>query len=59
MKDLYQRYRGKRNKVVDAYAEAEMAGRVPRRSNKRCLTPLGYASRLFSDGIRKRWLTEA
>ena len=59
MKELYQRYHGNRDKVVDAYAKAETVGTVLRRSNQRGITPFEYASRLFSDGVRKGWLTKA
>jgi len=42
--------------VCGEYAEAERRGRVPRTSDKYRLSPEQYAHRLYSDGIRKRWL---
>jgi hypothetical protein len=56
MRHFYQRFRGNRNRVVVAYAEAERRGTVIRQSNTRNISAEEYASRLYADGMRKGWL---
>jgi hypothetical protein len=45
-------------RVIQAYAEAEERGEVPRESDLHSLTAHDYAARLFADGIRKGWIHE-
>lgn len=56
MIDLFTRFNGNETKVVNAYAQAEESGNVFRKSNKRQLSSLDYARRLFRDGTKKGWL---
>src|SRR5687768_10650120 len=59
MRDLFHRFDGDRERVVEAYADAERRGEVPRTSDVRGMDAREYASRLFSDGVRKGWLRPA
>ena len=56
MRDLFRQYGRDRDRVVSAYAAAERSGIVPRQSNLRGISAEEYASRLFSDGMKKAWL---
>ena len=38
------------------YAEAEQAGRVPRKSSEHGMDAAQYGERLIEDGLRKGWL---
>ena len=58
MRELFQLHRGDEARVIQAYAEAEQRGEVPRESDLHSLTSHDYAARLFADGIRKGWLHE-
>ena len=55
MRRLIQRYGHDRDRVVKAYAEAERRGEVQRKSNKHGISPEGYATALFADGVKKGW----
>jgi len=55
MRQLFSRLR-EPERVVAAYAEAEIAGEVDRKNNARDISQISYAERLFADGIRKRWI---
>lgn len=56
MRDLFLRFGGDAHRTIAAYAAAERAGLVTRRSNVRGMEPEEYASRLFADGVKKGWL---
>ena len=56
MRELYILFNGNREKCVSAYAEAERLGQVVRTSNEHGMSAEEYASRLFADGIFKKWL---
>lgn len=56
MRMLYRRYKGDKERVIEAYATAEMNGDVSRRNNRYDLSPIQYARRLYQDGIRKEWI---
>lgn len=58
MRELYRRHGGARARTIDSYAAAERAGVVTRGRNASDYTPKRYATALFSDGIKKGWLTE-
>jgi len=58
MRELFQLHRGDEARVIQAYAEAEERGEVPRESDLHSLTAQDYAARLFADGIRKGWIHE-
>jgi len=57
MRELFQENAGDEEKTVSAYASAERAGEVSRRSNDYALNAEEYARRLFADGVRKGWIT--
>lgn len=57
MRELFQRNAGDEEKTVLAYAVAERAGEVSRRSNDYALNAEEYARRLLNDGVRKGWIT--
>jgi hypothetical protein len=56
MRELFQECASDEERTVSAYAAAERAGQVFRRSNDYELNPEEYARRLFADGIRKGWI---
>lgn len=56
MREIYARCMGDVDKCVEAYAKAELAGEVPRKSNKHNISAHRYARSLYRDGIRKGWL---
>lgn len=56
MRALFNAYEGDENRIVEAYAAAEIVGEVQRRSNDYGLDPQAYARRLFADGIAKNWI---
>ena len=58
MRELLQRHRGNEEQTIQAYADAEERGEVPRNSDLRGLTARDYAARLFADGIAKGWIHE-
>lgn len=58
MRQLYRENRGSEAAIVDAYAKAERAGLVERKSNSSGLGALDYARALLNDGIRKGWIRE-
>jgi len=57
MRELFQECRGDEERTVLAYAAAERAGEVSRRSNDYALNAEEYARRLLADGVRKGWVT--
>ena len=57
MRELFQKNAGDEERTVSAYAAAERAGEVSRRSNDYALNAEEYARRLLSDGVRKGWIT--
>ena len=58
MRELFKLHRGDEPRVIQAYAQAEQRGEVPRKSDLRGLTSHDYAARLFADGISKGWIHE-
>jgi len=56
MRELFRRFDGNRARVVQAYAEAEQRGEVERVRDSHGMRADEYASRLFADGVQKRWL---
>jgi hypothetical protein len=56
MRELYHRFHGKKEAVVDAYAAAEKAHEVERKKNISGISGQVYAERLFADGVRKQWV---
>ena len=56
MRELFRLHAGERERVIDAYAAAERRGEAARNSNVGGIDARQYASRLYSDGIRKGWL---
>jgi hypothetical protein len=56
MRELHRRFPGNKQQCVKAYAAAEQNGEVERRSNRFDLSPEAYATALFNDAVRKRWL---
>ena len=59
LRQLFRELRGDRGSVVKVYAGAERRGEVQRRRNSRRMTPEEYASRLFHDGVQKKWIEQA
>jgi hypothetical protein len=57
MRELYAAMGGDEDRTVAAYAAAERAGVVQRRSNLLGKSPERYARDLFADGRIKGWLT--
>jgi hypothetical protein len=57
MKRLYKELGPSRAKVCEAFAAAERAGQVTRKRGTEKTSPEQYASDLWSDGIRKGWLS--
>jgi|HubBroStandDraft_3_1064219.scaffolds.fasta_scaffold5088848_1 hypothetical protein len=57
MRALYKRYTGNRERACDEYARAEKEREVKRESNTNRMSAEDYASRLWSDGIRRGWLS--
>ena len=53
MRELFQANAGDEGKTITAYAAAERAGEVSRRSNDYALNSEEYARRLLIDGVRK------
>jgi hypothetical protein len=58
MRELYGQCKGDKGKACAVYVDAEKAGEVKRKSNKRAMSAGDYASRLWDDGIRKGWLSK-
>lgn len=58
MRSLYATLDGDEERVVAAYAAAEQAGDVQRKSNDYGLNADAYARRLFADGIAKKWMNQ-
>ena len=58
MRKLFVRFDGDRAKVIEAYAEAERRGNVERSRDGQNRSADEYASRLFADGICKRWIQQ-
>jgi len=58
MRKLFRRFDGDRTSVVKAYAKAEQRGEVKRVRDSHDMGSDEYASRLFADGIQKRWIQE-
>lgn len=56
MRELFRRLGGDRERVVRAYAEAERQGEVWRTRDSQDMSADEYASRLYADGIQKKWL---
>jgi hypothetical protein len=56
MRELFVRYRGDAERVIQEYAAAERRGDVMRKQNTSGLTPEAYARALFADGEKKGWL---
>lgn len=54
MKSAYHLFKGDKEAVCNAYAEAEKAGTVPRFRNKNNTSPEAYARALWRDGHRLR-----
>ena len=57
MRKLYQEHGGNEEAVVAAYARAEQAGQVARKSNDYSLNAEAYAKYLWRDGVNKGWLS--
>ena len=58
MRELFTLHGADEDKVIEAYAAAEVAGEVQRRSNDYGLNPNAYARRLYADGVAKGWIHE-
>jgi hypothetical protein len=58
MRELFRDLDGDRARIVEAYAKAERSGIVERVSNIRKMSAEEFASRLFSDGVRKKWIQQ-
>jgi hypothetical protein len=58
MRELFRRFDGNKVRIVSAYAEAERHGEVERARNSHDLIADDYASRLFADGVRKKWIRQ-
>ena len=56
MRELFRRFGSDRARVVEAYAEAERRGEVERARDSRQMSADEYASRLFADGVEKKWI---
>ena len=56
IRELYKQLHGEKEKIVNAYAKAELCAKVQRKSNAHNLSPTDYAGRLFADGLRKGWI---
>jgi hypothetical protein len=56
MRDIYARNRGREERIIAEYAEAERTGTVERIGNKSGHTPEQYAAALLNDGLKKGWL---
>jgi hypothetical protein len=56
MRELFHRFDGDRARAVEAYAKAKRGGMVKRVRNGHGMSPEEYASRLFADGIKKKWI---
>jgi len=56
MRELFRLYGDDEARVIQAYADAEQHGEVPRESDLHSLTAHDYAARLLADGIRKGWI---
>jgi hypothetical protein len=53
---LYGQHAGDEEKIISAYASAEMRGEVVRQNNAHGLSPIQYARALYKDGLRKGWI---
>ena len=58
MRELFNRYNGDRTQIIEAYADAEQRGEVQRKRNGCKYGSIEYATRLFADGVCKRWLSK-
>ena len=58
MRKLFRRFDGDRSRVIAAYAKAERRGEILRVHDSRNMSADEYASRLFADGVQKRWIQE-
>ncbi len=56
MRRIYRREGMDHGRTVRAYAAAEGAGDVERRSNENGLSAEDYAYRLLADGLTKGWI---
>ena len=56
MRKLFRRFGGDRMLVVNAYAQAERSVEVERVRDTHNISADEYASRLFADGVEKRWI---
>ncbi len=56
LRALYRRYAGNTERIVRAYAQAELRGEVPRAKGAARLAPDAYARALLAEGLRKGWL---
>ena len=56
MRALYAVHDGDEERVIAAYAAAETAGEVQRKSNDYGLNGYTYAQRLYADGVAKKWI---
>ena len=54
MKSAYHLFKGNRDDICAAYAQAEKAGQVPRYRDKNNTSPEAYARALWRDGHRLR-----
>src|SRR4051812_3696063 len=50
MRQLYRQYGDDEERLIRAYADAEMSGEVRRKNNEYGLAPEEYARRLLADG---------
>lgn len=57
MRRLFVQFGGDREAVVRAYAEAETRGEVRRSSNRRGMSAVEYARRMWIDGTKNGWLS--
>lgn len=48
--------RDNKDRLIDAYAEAERSGRVQRQHNGRGMSAQEYGARLIQDALGKGWL---
>ena len=56
MRELFRKHHGDEEAVIEAYADAEMQGKVMRASNDSGTSPEEYARRLLEDARKKGWI---
>jgi len=56
MKEVFSKFSGEKEKVINAYAWMDEKGYAPRKNNSHNFSSRYYAEALFNDGIRKGWL---